>query len=154
MTFDTPIGRCAITWSDAGITGVRLPPNAPDTSGPAPDEVRDAVGLLQAHLAGGDGDLTSIRLDLSDVSAFDRDVYTAARTVPAGSTTTYGALARLAGHPGEGRAVGRAMARNPCPLVVPCHRVLGAVGRLVGFSAPGGTALKSRLLVLEGAAIA
>jgi methylated-DNA-[protein]-cysteine S-methyltransferase len=71
--------------------------------------------------------------------------------VPHGGTVSYGELGALAGHPGKARAVGQAMARNPWPLVVPCHRVLGAAGALTGYTNPHGLDLKSLLLRLEGA---
>jgi methylated-DNA-[protein]-cysteine S-methyltransferase len=80
-------------------------------------------------------------------------VYQATRAVPAGRIATYGEIARAIGRtdPEGARAVGAALARNPFPIVVPCHRVVGANGRLTGFSAPGGLETKRRMLELEGA---
>jgi methylated-DNA-[protein]-cysteine S-methyltransferase len=91
-----------------------------------------------------------VRLDLGDRSAFFALVYRACRKVGYGQVISYGQLARAVGRPGAGRAVGAAMRRNPVPLVVPCHRVIGADGGLAGFSAWGGVAMKRRMLELEG----
>ncbi len=88
----------------------------------------------------------TIKVDLSDRSEFQRRVLAACRRIPAGSFLTYGELARRVGRPGAARAVGRAMATNPAPLIIPCHRVISSTGALCGFSAAGGLALKRRLL--------
>jgi methylated-DNA-[protein]-cysteine S-methyltransferase len=85
------------------------------------------------------------------VPPFDRRVYEVARTIPPGATLSYGEIAARLGEPREARAVGQALGRNPFPIIVPCHRVLAAGGKLGGFSARGGTATKLRLLSLEGA---
>ncbi|MCA9621563.1 MAG: methylated-DNA--[protein]-cysteine S-methyltransferase [Myxococcales bacterium] len=98
--------------------------------------------------------LAAVPVDLAAVSPFARRVYTALRDVPPGSTVSYGELARRAGSPGGARAIGRTMAQNPIPLVIPCHRVLAAGGKPGGFSAPGGVATKEKLLALEGLALA
>ena len=81
-------------------------------------------------------------LDLDGVPAFDQAVYAVARTIPAGETLTYGEIATRIGEPGAAQAVGQALGRNPCPIVVPCHRVLAAGGKLGGFSARGGVTTK------------
>ena len=86
---------------------------------------------------------------MEGVAPFDRAVYRAARAIGPGETATYGELADRIGSPGQAREVGGAMARNRFPLIVPCHRVVAAGGRLGGFSAPGGPALKRRLLAIE-----
>jgi O-6-methylguanine DNA methyltransferase len=92
-------------------------------------------------------------LDDGEVDAFRREVYAATRAIAAGSTATYGEIARAIGrtNPEAAREVGAALARNPTPIIVPCHRVVGANGKLTGFSAPGGLATKRRMLELEGA---
>ncbi|HNQ23906.1 MAG TPA: methylated-DNA--[protein]-cysteine S-methyltransferase [Phycisphaerae bacterium] len=92
-----------------------------------------------------DGDV-----DWPTQSAFARHIVRACRKIPYGSTISYGELAQRSGYPGAARAVGNVMARNPLPLVVPCHRVVRADGSLGGFSGPGGVCLKERLLELEG----
>lgn len=152
--FDTRVGRCALRWSEHGITELHLPPTRVVPSGrEAPAEIRAVIAAVRSLLEGEPVDLSSVRLDLRAVSEFERQVYDAARVIPPGATTTYGALATRIGHPGGARAVGRALGRNPVPLIVPCHRVLAADGKLGGFSAPGGVALKARLLALEGATV-
>ena len=90
-------------------------------------------------------------LDLGATGDFERAVYAAARAIPAGTTITYGTLAARVGDPGQARAVGQALGRNPWPIVVPCHRITAADGRMGGFSAPGGTRTKLKLLEIEGA---
>jgi methylated-DNA-[protein]-cysteine S-methyltransferase len=92
-----------------------------------------------------------VRVDYGRLGEFEVRVCEALRRVGPGETTTYGALAAAVGDPGAAQAVGRAMSRNPVPIVVPCHRVLAAGGRIGGFSAYGGTITKARLLDLEGA---
>jgi len=84
------------------------------------------------------------------VPPFQRRVYQAAREVEPGRVMSYGELAARAGSPGASRAVGQAMARNPFPLAVPCHRIMGSLSRPVGFSAHGGCDTKLKLLALEG----
>ncbi len=88
-------------------------------------------------------------LDLGGLTPFAADVLAALRNVPCGEVVSYGQLAFLSGHPGAARAVGRVMALNPLPLVLPCHRVLGAGRRLVGYSAGAGVATKDYLLKFE-----
>jgi methylated-DNA-[protein]-cysteine S-methyltransferase len=161
--FDTAVGRCAIAWTGRGIAGVRLPgrrdaetragllrdhPGAREL--PPPPPVRSAINAIVALLNGNGGDLSGVRLDLAGVPPFHRRVYRCARAIPAGTTLSYGELARRLRSPGAARAVGQALARNPFPVIVPCHRVLAAGGRIGGFSAPGGAATKRRLLAAEG----
>jgi len=86
---------------------------------------------------------------LPGFSLFTATVLAACRNVKFGQTTTYGQLARIAGHPKAARPVGRIMAKNPLPLIIPCHRVLTSNGQLGGFSAPGGKRLKKKMLELE-----
>jgi len=162
--FDTAVGRCAVAWGEAGVAGVQLP-EASDGAARArlrrrfaggaeaapPPDVGGAIAAITALLGGQPADLRSIALDLRCVPDFDRRVYEAARDIPPGETRTYGEVARLAGHPGAARAVGAALARNPFPIVVPCHRVVAAGGGAGGFSARGGVATKIRLLAIERA---
>ena len=104
-----------------------------------------------ALLDGQPSDLSGVQLDMARVPAFDQQVYAVARTIPVGETVSYGQIARRLGDPGLARDVGQALARNPFPIVVPCHRVIAAGGRLGGFSARGGLATKQRLLSIERA---
>ena len=89
-------------------------------------------------------------VDLSGVDDFRLAIYAAARKLQFGETTTYGELAVRAGHPGLARETGAALGSNPVPLVIPCHRILAAGGKIGGFSAPGGSATKEKMLKLEG----
>ena len=106
---------------------------------------------MAALLEGRRDQLLDIELDLDDIGPFERSVYEVTRAIPPGETLTYGEVARRIGEPGAARAVGQALGANPLPIVIPCHRVLGAGGQLVGFSANGGTETKRRMLLIEGA---
>ena len=157
VTFDTELGRCAVRWSDTGITGVLLPhPRgrqgpAFEDGAPVPVIVRDAIEGIVAVMAGKARDLRAVPLDERGVDEFRRAVYVATRVIPAGTTRSYGEVARAIGQPDGARDVGAALARNPFPVIVPCHRVVAANGALTGFSAPGGRETKRRMLELEGA---
>ena len=164
MSSRPPRGFCAIAWSDAGITRFQLPTRSAEAAerhlrrrvpaaepAPPPPEVAAAVAAAQRYFAGEPADFSAVRLDLGEQDPFFARVYAAARALAWGETTTYGALARdLGAGPEAARDVGQAMARNPVPLLIPCHRVLAAGGKLGGFSAPGGASTKLRMLELEG----
>ncbi|MEO8626871.1 MAG: methylated-DNA--[protein]-cysteine S-methyltransferase, partial [Betaproteobacteria bacterium] len=162
--FDTGIGRCGIAWGPRGIIGVQLPmardaqtrahlleryPGVVEAAIPA--NVRQVIDDIVALLHGDAKDLSSVMLDLENVPPFHRRVYEAARTIVPGATASYGEIAAQLGAPGSARAVGQALGRNPFPIVVPCHRVLAASGKLGGFSANGGIATKLRMLAIESA---
>lgn len=116
-----------------------------------PDRGEQAwIRELQQYAAGKPARLAAVPLDESGMTPFQRAVRAACRKVKRGEILTYGELARRVGHPGAARAVGSVMSRNPTPLLVPCHRVLGSSG-LGGYSAPQGLAMKLHLLELEGA---
>jgi len=156
VAFPTALGTCAVRWTAAGIASVRLPslrtetlPRIGDVVVPAP--VRRVIDGIVAVLDGSPTDLGFVRLDEQGIDAFRRSVYAATRTIRPGTIATYGEVARLLGDPAAARDVGAALARNPFPIVVPCHRVVAASGKLTGFSAPGGLATKRRMLELEGA---
>jgi len=159
--FDTLLGRCGIAWTENGVAHVQLPESDDaravktlETRGavPAepPTEIAEAVRAVARHLGGEPQDFSGVALDLNGVGDFARRVYAATRRVPAGRTATYGEIAAAIGEPAEARAVGQALGANPIPLIVPCHRIVAAGGRLGGFSAPGGGLTKTRLLALEG----
>jgi methylated-DNA-[protein]-cysteine S-methyltransferase len=117
-----------------------------------PPFVAHAIEGIVALLEGESRDLTDVPLDFDDgVPEFHRRVYDVARTIKPGRTLSYGEIASRVGEPDAARAVGQAMGRNPIPIIVPCHRVLAADGKTGGFSAPGGTSTKLRLLAIEGA---
>jgi methylated-DNA-[protein]-cysteine S-methyltransferase len=164
--FDTAIGRCGIAWSERGVVGVQLPEaGEPETrarmlnrfpaAGEAapPPEVQRALDSIVALLHGEASDLSAIALDMEGVPPFHRRVYEVARTIPPGKTLSYGAIAARLDARGAARAVGQALGRNPFPIVVPCHRVLAAGGKVGGFSAHGGNTTKLRMLAIEGARI-
>ncbi|HLO36036.1 MAG TPA: methylated-DNA--[protein]-cysteine S-methyltransferase [Candidatus Deferrimicrobium sp.] len=157
VTFETALGRCAVAWSDEGITRVLLPgertPRDPRVEDRAdvPALVRDAIAGMIAVLDGRPDDLRRIALDEHRLDPFRRAVYAATRAIDPGSTASYGEIARMIGRPDTARDVGVALARNPCPIIVPCHRVVSANGALTGFSAPGGIETKRRMLQIEGA---
>ena len=127
----------------------RMFPEAQETA--PPPEVGVTIAAIAALLRGEPVDLSGSILDESRVPEFHRRVYAIARAIPAGRTLTYGEVAGRLGDPGAARAVGQALGENPFPIVVPCHRVLAAHGKLGGFSAPGGTTTKLKLLRIEGA---
>jgi methylated-DNA-[protein]-cysteine S-methyltransferase len=160
--FDTAIGRCGIVWGGRGIVGVQLPegrepetrarmlrrfPSAQEAA-PPPDVQRALDGIV-ALLRGEVSPLESVPLDMEGVPQFHRRVYDVARTIPPGKTLSYGDIATRLGAPGSARAVGHALGHNPFAIVVPCHRVLAAGGKMGGFSAGGGVATKLRLLSIE-----
>jgi methylated-DNA-[protein]-cysteine S-methyltransferase len=164
--FDTAIGRCGIAWGPRGINAVQLPMSSEDKTrarirqrhgdlaeAPPPAEVQSAIDGIVELLAGKPNDLTDIVLDLDGVPEFTRGVYDIARTIPPGKTMTYGDIAKRLGGVELSRDVGQALGRNPCPIVVPCHRVLAAGGKPGGFSANGGVATKLKMLAIEGAVV-
>ena len=162
--FETAGGFCGIAWSNVGITRFQLPTRSAEATerimlrrvpgaepgDPTPDVV-EAVAAVKRYFEGEETDFSSFNLDLGEQDAFAKQIYAAARHVGWGHTTTYGSLAKELGCGPEGaRDVGQAMANNPIALFIPCHRVLAAGGKVGGFSAPGGSAAKIRMLELEG----
>lgn len=161
--FDTVLGRCGIAWGARGVIGVQLPEKSADATRtrllrhcPAADEIEPqkhiarAVEEIQALLSGEKKSLRAIQLDMGRVPAFNARVYETTRAIAPGQTRTYGEIARALGDASAARAVGQALGRNPFAIVVPCHRVVGANAKLVGFSANGGIATKLRMLQIEG----
>jgi methylated-DNA-[protein]-cysteine S-methyltransferase len=148
--FDTPLGTCGLSWDGALLTGFSLPPAAAEPI-ETPDFVSAVISRVQNHLSGRLEDFADLPFAWRQVSEFQRGVYQAALRVGPGQTATYGELARAIGQPpAVARAVGTALGQNPWPLLVPCHRFVGADGRMTGFSGPGGIRTKLRLLALEG----
>lgn len=142
----TPVGPCAV-WVRCGRV-CRV--DFSRASGASPQVLPRVRRWMEAFFAGC---VPKVPLDLSGATPFQQYVYAAARRIPFGGTVTYGQLARMVGRrSGAARAVGRAMACNPIPLFVPCHRVVSAVGP-GGFSVSGGLALKHRLLAFERRAV-
>jgi methylated-DNA-[protein]-cysteine S-methyltransferase len=162
--FETGAGFCGIAWNDVGITRFQLPTKSAEGTdrllrrrlpsaepGEPTPMVADAIAAVRRYFAGEETDFSGFELDLGDQQPFFQQIYAAARHVGWGSTTTYGTLAKeLGAGPETARDVGEAMAHNPVALIIPCHRVLAAGGKVGGFSAPGGAAAKIRMLELEG----
>jgi methylated-DNA-[protein]-cysteine S-methyltransferase len=144
-------GAAQLPARDDGAIRARLLRHHPGAREAAPtDEVARAIEGIAAVVAGEPRDLADVVLDLSGVPEFNRRVYAVARTIKPGATLAYGAIAAQLGEP-DALSVGEAMGRNPCPIIVPCHRVVAAGGKTGGFSAPGGATTKRRLLAIEGA---
>lgn len=166
--FETAAGIAAIGWADAAVTALRLPaPTASETIRSIERRLPDAVraepsagiaAVIDAAIRYFDGErieFLNAPLDLGDQPPFFAQVYAFVRKLVWGETTTYGAVARaLDAGPEHARAVGQAMATNPVPLIIPCHRVLAAGGQIGGFSAPGGSSSKALMLTLEGVPLA
>lgn len=173
--FETALGTCAIAWRGETVLATSLPEmrvealrqrmlrRAPAAEERAPE---GAIGEVAAGIAmlldGREASFEGVELAQEGLGAFDRAVQARVRAIPRGATLTYGEVASAIaadiaagesnGKPGEAaRAVGRALARNPFPIVVPCHRVVAAQGRPGGFSADGGVVTKLKILALEGA---
>jgi methylated-DNA-[protein]-cysteine S-methyltransferase len=155
----SPVGELLLTASDTALTGVYFPTSR---RGPPPTHRADWIEDTGQGTAGEllarakqqvieyfDGTRTTFDLPLEALgSPFEHRVWNALRTIPYGATTTYGELARRLGDVGATRAVGAANGKNPIPIIVPCHRVVGANGELTGFG--GGLDRKRRLLEHEG----
>ena len=171
--FETSLGACGIAWretadsgSKAVVTAVQLPEATPQSTasriarksgsnqpGQPPAEIAAIIEKIRKHLQGEVQDFRAVALDLENIDPFFRQIYEATRQIPPGQTRTYGEIAKAVGQPAAAQEVGQAMAKNPVPIIVPCHRVSAAGGKLGGFSAPGGPATKAKLLAIEGAPI-
>jgi methylated-DNA-[protein]-cysteine S-methyltransferase len=157
----TAFGWVGIAWSERGLVALTLP--QADEAGalsrlpagtvtvPVATPGLDVASLVERLQRYFDGDAVNFDepLDGTIGTEFQRRVWAITRDIPRGQTRTYGQIARQAGSPGAARAVGQSMARNPWPIVVPCHRVLGSDGSLTGFG--GGVDMKRRMLEMEGA---
>lgn len=162
--FETVIGWAGLAWNDAGLIGAHLPESDPgiaraslrrrfpDAVEAEPSAAVAAVAAdIQALLRGEKRDLRDAQLDITRVPEFNAKVYAIARAIPPGETLTYGQIAVQLGDKLLAQQVGAALGKNPWPIVVPCHRVTAAGGKLGGFSARGGVDTKIRLLEIEGA---
>jgi methylated-DNA-[protein]-cysteine S-methyltransferase len=162
--FDTAIGCCGIVWSARGMAGVQLPeksraatrarllrrfPAAVEVEPPEP--IQRVIGDIGRLLRGEAIDLSDVALDGGDLPELNRRVYAIARSIRPGATLSYGEIAERLGDRTLARDVAQALSQNPFPIIVPCHRVLAAGGKMGGFSGPGGVRTKLRLLSIEGA---
>jgi methylated-DNA-[protein]-cysteine S-methyltransferase len=142
----------SLTWKNGQLVRLNVHwatavPESPVLS----DEARLLKQALIRYVSGLDPEWPSLPMDFSHLTSFHRTVLQALARVPCGTVCTYGELAEASGSPKAARAIGRAMATNPFPLIYPCHRVIGANGKMTGFSGEGGVKLKEFLLRHEGA---
>jgi len=162
--FETAIGTCTIAWGERGIVGLQLPEGdaakarariarrfAGAEEAQPPPAIARALEAIVALLSGEGTDLSFVELDMAKVPELARRVYDIARGILPGSTLTYGDIAKQIGEVGDAREVGQALGKNPFPIVVPCHRVVAAGGKLGGFSARGGAKTKLKMLAIEQA---
>ena len=155
---ETPFGWLALLGTARGLLRVSLQPEpqtALDSLGEVLDSAEenaavfaDALAAFEEYFAGDVAALDQIPLDLSGASPFFGAAWAACRGIPPGETRSYQWLAEAAGNPRASRAAGQAMAKNPFPLIIPCHRVVGSSGGLHGYGA-GGIGVKARLLEME-----
>lgn len=173
VLFDSAIGRCGVAWRGDRVVAVQLPERSdevtlarlragadfdtdptgeadPAGGAEAPAAIRAGITAMVDLLDGQSVDLDFIDVDVSQCSDFDRAVYQVTRAIPPGQSLTYGEVAKRIGEPGAAQAVGRSLGANRSPIVIPCHRVLGADGKLTGFSANGGVETKRKMLLTEG----
>jgi methylated-DNA-[protein]-cysteine S-methyltransferase len=164
MVVETALGFIGIAWSDTGLTRVSLFQRdrmtverrlerlgvAASPEGEIPAWVAALIRDIKAYADGEEIDFSGVPVDLRGVDDFQQAIYGAARQLAFGETTTYGELAKRAGHAGLPRETGQALGANPVPLVIPCHRIVAAGGKIGGFSAPGGSTTKEKMLALEG----
>ncbi|WP_269715685.1 methylated-DNA--[protein]-cysteine S-methyltransferase [Caulobacter sp. NIBR2454] len=162
--FDTAIGRCSLAWGAGGIKAVRLSDSDDGLSrdrmlrrfpeaveAVPPPHIQAVIDDVVRLLAGEHVDLSGAPLDMTDVPDFHRQVYALVLKIPPGQIRTYGDVARDLGDVTLSRAIGQAMGANPFPIIMPCHRVMAAGGKLGGFSAPGGSNTKLKMLTIERA---
>ena len=165
--FETAIGHAGLAWGDQGLVGTYLPERDPEVvrrgfrrkfpdavESDLPVALEPVVVAIQALMRGEKADFSDAPLDIARVPDFNAKVYEIARAIPPGQTLTYGEVAVKLGDKLLARDVGAALGQNPWPIIVPCHRVTAAGGKLGGFSARGGAQTKLRLLAIEGASAA
>jgi methylated-DNA-[protein]-cysteine S-methyltransferase len=163
-TFETKNGFVGLAWNQRGVCGLRLPASTRESAeaavlerlpqarrSPPPPPIARLISDIQRYFEGEKIDFSTVAVDLGSQEPFFSRVYAEVRKLGWGETTTYGAVAKTLGaEPPAAQGVGQAMAGNPVPLIVPCHRVLAAGGKLGGFSAPGGSSSKAKMLEIEG----
>ena len=147
----TPVGTIRLVAGDNGLTALSWCEAGSGEPEPNDPQLLLACAELRQYFSGQLRNFT-VKIDFSHWQGFKAEVYAALRALPYGETITYGELARRAGQPGAARAVGRLMAGNSLPIILPCHRVIAANGALTGYSGGAGIATKLFLLKLEKAA--
>lgn len=162
--FETTFGWGALVGRDAVLVGVAFPQHdraamqagiarsfgAAERATP-PEWMAVLAAQVQKLFANGRADFAGAPIDMSAIDPFDRDVLALTRKIQPGETRTYGDIAKKLGDVSLSRRVGQSLGRNPFPVIIPCHRVVGADGAMTGFSAPGGAESKRALLKIEGA---
>ena len=162
--FETAFGVAGLAWRESRVLAVRFPEDDADAvrtalrrrAGdaeeiPPPPAIQNLCSEIADLFAGGRPDFSIVDIDDDDLPEFDKGVWALTRKIPIGEIRTYGDIARALGDVAYSQRVGQALGRNPFPIIVPCHRVVGAGGAMTGFSAAGGVEAKRRLLKLEGA---
>jgi methylated-DNA-[protein]-cysteine S-methyltransferase len=166
--FDTKNGFAALAWNENGVSSLRLPASSearaeasvlrrfPQARRTTPStQMASLISEIKRYFDGEKVDFSAVPLDMGSQDPFFARIYAEVRKLGWGETTTYGAVAKVLGaEPQAARDVGQAMASNPIPLIVPCHRVLAAGGKIGGFSAPGGSSSKAKMLEIEGVPLA
>ena len=161
---ETRFGWVGLAWNELGVRRLFLQERergsverrlaglgAEATPCPAPSGwVAGVIDGIKRYFDGENVDFDTVPVDLSGVGDFRLSIYAAAKALRYGETTTYGELALRGGHPGLARETGQALGSNPVPLIIACHRILAAGGKIGGFSAPGGSTTKERMLRFEG----
>lgn len=161
--FETSIGPCGLIWSKTEIVGLALPEqnkkilkerlNQRESQlasfEEAPLWVKKIIARLQKHLEGKSQDFSKVPVGFPSKTEFQKKVYQVVRKIPPGQVLTYKEVGLQLGKPGASRAIGSAMGKNPIPLIIPCHRVVGSAGKPGGFTAHGGLTTKTKLLKLE-----
>jgi len=167
-TFQTSMGICGISWNVHGITSFQLPEASgiqienrlKNVAGNAkastalPFWIKNLIRKIKTHMKGNSQDFSDVPLVFNGFTKFQSSVYMAAQRIPCGKVMTYSELAEAIGKPKAVRAVGNALAKNPIPLIIPCHRIVSSLGKLGGFSASGGVMTKAALLAIEGVHLA
>jgi methylated-DNA-[protein]-cysteine S-methyltransferase len=165
--FETAIGWAGVAWGENGLIGAYLPEADPGmaresfarrfpgvTEAEPPAAIASVIDRIIALMRGEKVDMSDAPLDTARVTEFNAKVYEITRRIPPGETLTYGQIAVQLGDKLLSQQVGAALGRNPWPIIVPCHRVTAANGKLGGFTARGGTDTKLKLLAIEGASAA
>lgn len=158
LNVPTTWGMIYVTFSAKGLVSLDLPNesslNMADSNLHEKANINGnydrTISLLKGYFNGSPVDFNNLKVDLSTYTPFFRDICRAVQSIPYGKIRTYGELAEMAGRKGAARAVGKVMASNPLPIIIPCHRVVSSDGTLTGYSAPGGLNTKKKLLAMEG----
>jgi methylated-DNA-[protein]-cysteine S-methyltransferase len=149
-TYESPLGRLTLVAGPRGLRSISFPggglPAQVRQAAPDPNALAEVTGQLDEYFA-GERRSFDLALDLEQGTPFARSVWAEIARIPYGATTSYGAIARAIGRLDRVRAVGSAVGRTPVPIIVPCHRVIGTSGDLVGYG--GGLARKQALLEHE-----